>query len=200
MAKKWWEIPGYFNYIEPYEILVNKLPEGSKFIELGCFLGKSSNYFASRLKELNKKIEFHVVDTFQGTAGEHDNIKNIWEQFSENCADYIKDDTIIVHRGRTDEVVKRFEDNYFDAIMVDADHTYDAVCDDISDWSKKLKQDGLMMGDDYYMNSVSQAVRDTIPKVFGDGDIFLTRGLESTWYYDRAKNPEKWLKKVPPAQ
>ena len=40
-------------------MIAHKLPEGSKFIELGCLLGKSTNFLASRLKELNKKF---VID------------------------------------------------------------------------------------------------------------------------------------------
>ena len=42
MTKLWFEIPGYFNYMETYDMIAHKLPEGSKFIELGCLLGKST--------------------------------------------------------------------------------------------------------------------------------------------------------------
>ena len=81
MSVKWFEIPGYFNYVEQYEMIAHYLPEGSKFVELGCLLGKSTNFMASRLKELNKKFEFHVVDTFEGTAGEHDHMDEFYDDF-----------------------------------------------------------------------------------------------------------------------
>jgi hypothetical protein len=37
-------------------------------------------------------------------------------------------------------------------IIIDGAHEYDAVLDDIENWWIKLKQDGIMLFDDMYMN------------------------------------------------
>ncbi len=199
MSKLWFEIPGYFNYIETYEMIAHKLPEGSRFIELGCLLGKSTNFLASRLKELNKKFEFHVVDTFEGTAGEHDHMPNFYDQFMENCGHLVNEGWITkVHKMRTDEAVKLFEDKYFDALMVDADHKFEPVMEDVMNWLPKLKDDGTMFGDDYYMASVEAGCKKGLTEYYkGNAHLAVMMGRESTWYHDKSDNKDRWLKQIP---
>jgi len=199
MSKLWFEIPGYFNYMETYEMIAHKLPEGSRFIELGCLLGKSTNFLASRLKELNKKFEFHVVDTFEGTAGEHDHIEAFYDVFMENCGHLVQEGWITkVHKMRTNEAVKLFEDEYFDGVMIDADHKFEAVWDDVIDWMPKIKKTGTMFGDDYYMASVSEGCRKGLTEYYsGPANLSVMEGRESTWFHDLSGNTERWLKKIP---
>ena len=200
MAKIWYDIPGYFNYIETYERIANVLPEGSKFIELGCLLGKSTNFLASRLKELNKKFEFHVVDTFEGTSGEHDHMENFYDDFILNCKDLIDEGYITnVHKMTTNEAVKLFDDKYFDAILVDADHKYESVLSDVKNWMPKLKDDGTMFGDDYYMESVEKGCQLALYEHYQHKDIplLIMMGKESTWVHDKSGNQDRWIKKIP---
>lgn len=51
--------------------------------------------------------------------------------------------------GRTPEQSVFFEDNYFDFIYIDANHTYDGVKADLEAWWPKLKDGGMFCGDDY---------------------------------------------------
>jgi len=199
MSKLWFEIPGYFNYMETYEMIAHKLPEGSRFIELGCLLGKSTNFLASRLKELNKKFEFHVVDTFEGTAGEHDHMKAFYDIFMENCGHLVEEGWITkVHKMRTDEAVKLFEDEYFDAVMVDADHKYEPVYEDVTNWLPKIKKTGTIFGDDHYMPSVAQGCSKAMSDYFKKNTQYhIMEGKESTWFHDLGGNPERWTKKIP---
>ena len=41
---------------------------------------------------------------------------------------------------KTNDAVKLFEDKYFDAIMIDADHKYEPVIDDVTNWLTKIKR------------------------------------------------------------
>lgn len=197
--KLWFEIPGYFNYMETYEMIAHKLPEGSRFVELGCLLGKSTNFLASRLKEHNKKFEFHVVDTFQGTIGEHDHMKNFYEEFLDNCKHLIDEGWITkVHKMRTDEAVKLFEDEYFDAVMVDADHKYESVVEDVVNWLPKIKKTGVMFGDDFYMKSVEYGCKQGLFEHYKDStNLSVVEGKESTWFHCLSGDPTPWLKKIP---
>ena len=200
MAKLWYDIPGYFNYVETYDRIANILPEGSKFIELGCLLGKSTSYLASRLKELNKKFEFHVVDTFEGTAGEHDHLTDFYDLFIENCGHFINEGWITkVHKTTTDEAVMLFQDKYFDAILVDADHKYEAVMKDVKNWLPKLKDDGTMFGDDYYMESVKMGCHKGLMEHYQNNNVplYAMFGQESTWVHDKTGKQDRWLKKIP---
>ena len=56
---------------------------------------------------------------------------------------------IELHNGDASEVLSTFDDHYFDWIYVDADHSYKGVQSDIAVAVHKVKQDGLLVFDDY---------------------------------------------------
>ena len=45
---------------------------------------------------------------------------------------------------------KKYEDNFFDYIYIDGEHSYKAVYEDLIYWYPKLKQNGKIFGDDFY--------------------------------------------------
>ncbi len=47
------------------------------------------------------------------------------------------------------DAVKDFEDNSLDFVYIDANHSYDTVTEDITEWAKKVKPEGFVCGDDY---------------------------------------------------
>lgn len=54
----------------------------------------------------------------------------------------------------------QIKDESLDCIFIDGDHTYDAVLADLAFWWKKLRVGGQILGDDYWMQSVSSAVKE----------------------------------------
>jgi hypothetical protein len=54
----------------------------------------------------------------------------------------------------------QISDGELDAVFVDGDHSYMAVCADLEFWWKKVRVGGQMLGDDYWMSDVSQAVNE----------------------------------------
>lgn len=52
-------------------------------------------------------------------------------------------------RGDCRDVVKDFDDEYFDFIYIDANHEYSSIKRDLADWYPKLKKNGLFAGHDY---------------------------------------------------
>ena len=54
-----------------------------------------------------------------------------------------------IYREYSFDAVKHFEDNYFDLVYIDADHTYEGCLRDITDWYPKVKKSGFLLGDDY---------------------------------------------------
>ena len=51
-------------------------------------------------------------------------------------------------------------DNKLDAIFIDGDHTYDAVKQDLEFAWSKVKTGGVILGDDYWIHHVANAVTD----------------------------------------
>lgn len=57
--------------------------------------------------------------------------------------------SVEIYREYSFDAVKRFVDNYFDLIYIDADHTYEGCLRDINDWYPKVKKGRFLLGDDY---------------------------------------------------
>lgn len=56
------------------------------------------------------------------------------------------------------EAAELFADESLDCIFIDGDHATEAVLADLAAWFPKVKRGHLILGDDYYMESVSLAV------------------------------------------
>ncbi len=54
---------------------------------------------------------------------------------------------------------EQIPDDSLDIVFLDADHSFLAVISDLHFWWKKLKKGGELLGDDFYMESVSKAVK-----------------------------------------
>lgn len=150
------EIPGWFSYKDLYDKMVETAPFNANFVEVGTWLGKSTNYLTSKIKESKKNINFTTIDTFKGTETEwlHKTIVNqfdgdIFFDFIDNTIqsnnygsfNIIKDDSKIV--------ASTFSNSSIDFLMIDAGHHYDEVTDDLNRWYPKVKSGGIISGDDY---------------------------------------------------
>ena len=49
MKQTYFKIPGWFNYSETYDIIVDQIPDDGKIVEIGSFLGRSTHYLATAL-------------------------------------------------------------------------------------------------------------------------------------------------------
>ena len=49
-------------------------------------------------------------------------------------------------------------DGTLDCVFIDANHEYQHVLNDLNFWWRKIRSGGQMLGDDYYMNDVKNAV------------------------------------------
>jgi hypothetical protein len=57
----------WFDYSELYKSQVNKAIDGSHFVEVGSWKGRSSAFMAVEIINSGKKIKFDCVDTWTGT-------------------------------------------------------------------------------------------------------------------------------------
>ncbi len=64
-----------------------------------------------------------------------------------------------VHRLTSSEAAPLFKDDSLDLVFIDADHTFEAVCQDIDLWYPKVRDGGILSGDDYgFYRGVKKAV------------------------------------------
>ena len=103
-----------------------------------------------------------------------------------------------VCQGRSDDkkILDKFKNNFFDYIMVDGAHEYEAVLDDMENWWPKLKDDGVMFGDDFYLESVAQAVKDASGKVKAEG-YSVNGSTERTWFTSKNGKHREFERLIP---
>lgn len=151
-----YEIPGWFSYEDLYTKMVDESPNGSKFLEIGTWFGKSTNFLATKIKESKKDIDFTAVDTFKGTGDEDLHVKivsafngDIFFDFVENTVLTNNYDFINVIKDTSENASKLFPNNYFDYAMIDGGHSRDFVLGELDRWYHKIKPGGIISGDDF---------------------------------------------------
>jgi hypothetical protein len=67
---------------------------------------------------------------------------------------------VTVLRTTSKDAAENMENGLLDFVYIDAQHTYDAVREDLGLWYPKVKVGGVFAGHDYHMDEVQQAVRE----------------------------------------
>jgi hypothetical protein len=133
--------------IKTREEMISLLPKQIKIAELGVFKGDFSRIL---FETINPK-SLYLVDVFSGVIGPGD----------KNGENFAPNPQVNIVRSYSHDFLNSLEDQYLDAVYIDADHSYEAVKNDLSLSIKKVKSGGFIMGHDYHKNifpSVVQAV------------------------------------------
>lgn len=100
-------------------------------------------------------------------------------------------DRVAIIRKESIEVSKCFDDEYFDFIYIDANHTYESTKQDIEEWYPKLKKGGVFAGHDY-RNGVTRLGTYGVKKAVDEfchnikAKLSLTKGTRRcplSWYF-----------------
>jgi predicted O-methyltransferase YrrM len=144
------EIFGWFNFDDIYTDAINNAKNGSNFLEIGCFFGKSTEFLCRKIKESGKDINVYVVDVFLTEYPLYVEIlqgRSMLDIFKDNL--YEHNDILKIYQGRSCDLHKNFEDSFFDMIFIDGDHDYIGVKNDLINYFPKLKKGGIFAGHDY---------------------------------------------------
>lgn len=147
--------------IKTRDLLLKELPKKMVIAEIGVFKGD----FAKLIYNLLNPKQLHLIDLFQGkmTSGDKDG-NNIEEVSLETCYKDLKHDfkknlEVVLHKGKSEEILKKFPDNYFDFIYIDGDHSYQGVKKDLELAKQKVKLNGYIGGHDYTSNMFPDIVK-----------------------------------------
>ena len=128
---------------------------GSVICEVGVFQGE----FADFLLRLQPK-RLTLIDPWEGTltSGNADgnNVVQIdgektFRIISEKCKGV---PCIEIHRAKSEDVLQKFPDEYFDVIYIDGDHSFEGCYKDLELARRKVKKGGWICGHDYEMNEL----------------------------------------------
>lgn len=160
------EIQGWFNFTKPYKDALREASDGSVFVELGCWKGRSACFLLVEALNAGKTPAIYFVDHWGGSCEpEHQQdpeLEKVYELFLANIgrAGYPKANVL---RMPTVPAAGLFPDESVDFIWVDAGHGYEDVIADLEAWWPRLKPGGVIGGDDLPMEGVKQAVNEFFP-------------------------------------
>ena len=137
--------------------------------EIGVFKGD----FSKIIFKINRPKELHLFDIFTGDmfSGDKDGENIVWtnlDQEYELIKKYFSQhNNVFMHKGKSQDSLSKFSDNYFDMIYIDGDHSYEGVSVDLELAIHKVKRNGYICGHDYHpvhFTGVFNAVNDFCKK------------------------------------
>jgi len=152
--------------------VLERLKQVNRMCEIGVSFGNNAWRMCNKLKPK----ECHLVDPYEMTP------ENVIDEASKKPAEFpymiarhiLQNFPVMFHKLPASEASVTFDDDYFDFIYVDGDHSFEACKDDIELWLPKLRKGGIMAGDDYHKDGVKPAVE----SVFGDKHEVSPNGYE----------------------
>jgi hypothetical protein len=157
----WHEIDGWFQWRSAQEEAADRFPEGSCFVEVGNYLGRSLCSLAEVVERSGKNFRVIGVDTCRGNGPEGRKQKDYHAAavtqgggtfagaLHKNILDCGYGDAIMLIIANSVNASRLFSDSSIDWVHLDAGHDYASVKADIQAWLPKVKLGGWLSGDDY---------------------------------------------------
>lgn len=155
--KTWEQVPGWFDYSETYDKIINS-QLGGIVVEVGCYLGRSLCYLGKKVKDSSKSFKVVGVDHCLGSGVENgrDNHVEAVQEGGGNFAGILLNniiecglqDTISLLIVNSTIAASLFPDNSITCVFLDAGHSYEEVKQNITEWLPKIKIGGILAGDD----------------------------------------------------
>ena len=169
--------------------LLKYLPKGT------CAeIGVARAFYSKEIIEYNQPQKLFLIDYWKNfdlgyrdsnmvTDEEHEQrYQSIIEHFSNN-------QIVSIVRDLSTSATSKFDNNFFDWIYIDADHSYDGCLKDLKAYNNKVKLDGYICGHDYFPPGVGK-------KGFGVNEAVNDFIKEEDYYFVGHTNEEKFTSYV----
>jgi len=133
------------------------------FVECGCWKGHSSYIISKLISNSNRKINFHIFDSFEGLSNATQNdgsfyLKNekeknqVYKYFS-SSENFVRDilkgfPFVKIYRGWIPDRFEDVKDKYFSFVNIDVD-LFEPTYESLKYFYPKLKKGGIIVCDDY---------------------------------------------------
>lgn len=134
------------------DMIRSLVPAGGTYVEVGVFEGT----FTQKLMEILKPKKLIAMDIFHGQMGSGDqdgnnfkfvDLSTIYERLKRSETPSFR-----VWKGWSYDLLGFLDDNEYDMIYLDADHSYEGTIRDLKLAFPKIRNGGWLMGHDYEMN------------------------------------------------
>lgn len=164
--------------------------------EIGVWEGETSQAILSSVPD----VTYHMVDPWsaqtsnhEGYEGTNDHVTKLTQrqmsikQITTVRRTAFAEDNLSIHRMESVAASKLFTDGYFDLVFIDADHSYQAVLQDISSWWPKVGTGGILSGHDYNYpttdgSNFGPQVKQAVDEFVEENGLSLHTDEDYTWY------------------
>ena len=123
--------------------MLSKLKKGGKVAEIGVAQGG----FSELILKITEPDLLHLVDVWNSKTYHAGLFKKVADKFK----NLIDEGRIQILRKLSTDAAEDFDDNYFDWIYIDTDHSYATTREELVKYAPKVKHDGIIAGHDYTM-------------------------------------------------
>jgi hypothetical protein len=137
--------------------LLDHLPKEGVCAEIGVWTGEYSQYIIMR----NSPKKLYLIDMWDVPSMATDNDRQYYKNYNKTeqfLSEYqgVKNrfssfNNVELVRSDSAKAAEMFEDDYFDWVYIDADHSYECVLKDLRAYYPKVKKDGYICGHDWDM-------------------------------------------------
>lgn len=149
---------------------------------VGVELGVQEGEYSEILCKTNPRLKLYSIDAWKAYKGYTDFTRqDKLERFYTAALERLHKYPCVVMRRFGKDAVTFFRDDSLDFIYIDANHTYNALMEDINLWIPKIRKGGIISGHDY----ISRTEQWTADHAYGI--------IQATNQYTREHNIRPWF-------
>lgn len=154
-----------------------------KGAEIGVFDGATSEVLLSRPQMYLVMVDSWAPFLADGIliADEAEQRKNYLKAFERT---YMCQGSRHIIKKESDIAAKAIKSGSLDFVFIDADHSFNAVSQDIRTWAPKLRRGGLLCGHDYANNEYGfgREVKRAVDEYAKKQGLTVEKGKDYTWF------------------
>ena len=165
--------------------VLNMMPKAGRCAEIGVWQGG----FSVEILNITQPKELVLIDPWgliaqsdeaDWTHGKHEHAEEMDAMYDGIVAEFDDAPNVTIRKGFSADVLSDFPDGYFDWVYIDGNHLYDFVKEDIEISYRKVRDGGVIAGDDFHWKRdgrrhVKEAVMDALTGLGLDPAAHLSR-------------------------
>ena len=134
---------------------------GELDFNLGAEIGVERGYYSETLLKANPNLHLFSIDPWKVSAYEPgidgvESEQSKFDSYYKEAKQRLRPYNCTIIRDESMSAIKKFKDESFDFVYIDANHDFANFTNDIHNWLKKVRTGGIVSGHDYAYFSYSK--------------------------------------------
>ncbi len=167
-------------------------------IELGSMVGQSSYVIASVCKQICCVDAWddsfaHLAHSakqqlvYKSDWTDRELGQTMYDTFLDNMRSFMDLGKVQIYQGTTRQAADNFLDESVDILLVDADHEFEGVLEDLTNYLHTVREDGFILCHDYAENDYWWGVKLACDRMVEDGKMIFHSTYERIGVFQKVK-------------